>query len=65
MGKKKLALLFGLIPWIAYVVVSPLFNKPEPLLLGMPPLMFWDVLWLVLTTLCLYVAYRIEFGGAR
>ena len=58
----KYALLLGIIPWIAYVIVSPFFNYSSPLILGMPPLMFWDVLWLFLTSLCLYGAYRIEFS---
>ncbi len=64
MNKKyKYALLLGIIPWIAYVVVSPFFNYPNPLILGMPPLMFWNVLWLFLTSLCLYGAYRLEFSS--
>jgi len=60
---QKYALLLGIVPWIAYVVISPFFNKPEPLILGLPPLMFWNILWLGLTSLCLYSAYRIELGG--
>ncbi|EHR78172.1 hypothetical protein OCC_03938 [Thermococcus litoralis DSM 5473] len=57
------AILLGTIPWIAYVVISPFFNKAEPLILGMPPLMFWNTLWLILTSLCLYGAYKFELGG--
>jgi len=60
---QKYALLLGLLPWVAYVIISPFFNKPKPLLLGMPPLMFWNTLWLILTTLSLYGAYKLELGG--
>ncbi|WP_457752842.1 DUF3311 domain-containing protein [Thermococcus sp.] len=60
---QKYALLLGVLPWIAYVVISPFFNKPEPLILGMPPLMFWNTLWLILTSACLYGAYKFELGG--
>ena len=60
---KKYAVLLGLLPWIAYVVISPFLNKPGPLIAGMPPLMFWDTIWLFLTALCLYGAYKLELGG--
>jgi len=60
---RKYALVLGIIPWVAYVVISPAFNKPEPLILGMPPLMFWNTLWLILTSICLYGAYKLELGG--
>ena len=66
MDKKKAfiyAIVLGIVPWIAYAVVSPVFNRPEPLILGMPPLMFWDIIWLFLTSLCLYGAYRMELRG--
>ena len=59
----KSALFLGLLPWIAYVVISPFFNTAKPLILGMPPLMFWNTIWLEITSICLYGAYRIELGG--
>jgi hypothetical protein len=62
-GRRALAIVFGAIPWIAYVVISPFFNKPKPLIAGMPPLMFWDTIWMALTSLCLFIAFKIEFGG--
>ncbi|MFA4701218.1 DUF3311 domain-containing protein [Pyrococcus kukulkanii] len=60
---QKYAMLLGIIPWIAYVIISPFFNKPKPLILGMPPLMFWNTIWLIFTSLCLYGAYKLELGG--
>ncbi len=63
MESKKKAIVLGIIPWIAYVVISPFLNVPKPLIAGVPPLMFWNLLWIVLTTVCLLIAYKIEFGG--
>ncbi len=63
---KGMAVFFGfVIPWVAYVVISPFFNffdvkTKSPLILGMPPLMFWDTLWIILTPICLLIAYNIE-----
>ncbi len=64
-NKKRdfIAIILGSIPWIAYVIVSPFFNKPKPLIAGMPPLMFWDTIWMALTSFCLFLAYIVEFGG--
>ena len=55
------SLSLGITPWIAYVVISPFFNMAKPLIWGMPPMMFWNVIWLFLTSLCLYGVYRLEF----
>jgi hypothetical protein len=63
---KILALIIGMgIPWIIFVVISPFLNFPEPRILGLPPLMFWDTLGIVLTSLCLFLAYLIELKGGK
>ncbi len=61
--RKLVAIILGSIPWIAYIIISPLFNRAKPLIAGMPPLMFWDTIWMALTSLCLFLAYKVEFGG--
>ncbi len=61
-GRKVKAMILGAIPWIAYVVVSPLLNKPVRIVAGVPLIMLWDIIWMPLTTICLYIAYKIEFG---
>ncbi len=65
MGKGWAVLLGFGVPWFMYVVVSPFFNyfdvkTASPLIMGMPPLMFWDTLWIILTPLFLLLAYNIE-----
>lgn len=65
MGKGAAVFWGFVVPWLAYVVISPFLNifNPEtksPLILGMPPLVFWDILWIVLTPFCLLIAYNIE-----
>lgn len=68
MGKGAAVFWGCIVPWLAYVVISPFFNffdpkTKSPLILGMPPLMFWDILWIILTPFCLLIAYNIEKKG--
>jgi hypothetical protein len=48
------------IPVIAILVLFPLYNRAEPFVLGFPFVYFWLFIWLLLTSLCLFVAYRID-----
>ena len=36
------------------------FNAIQPMVLGMPFNFFWLLLWIVLTPLCMWAAYRVE-----
>jgi len=61
MGKgKKLALLMGLIPFVTLVFALPLVNRLHPVILGLPFLLFWILLWVALTPLVLLAAYQLE-----
>jgi len=57
------ALLLGLIPFIAMCFSVPLWDRIDPMLLGLPFNLFWLISWIVLSSLCLWAAYRVE--GAR
>ncbi len=58
------ALAIGLaIPWFLFVVISPFLNFPTPRILGMPPLMFFDSIGIVITTILLSIAYKLERRG--
>ena len=65
------ALLLGLIPFIAMCFSVPLWDRIDPMLLGLPFNLFWLISWIVLSSLCLWAAYRVEAardrkqGGAR
>jgi len=56
----KLALLFAAIPFITLVLALPLVNKLEPVILGLPFLLFWILTWVVLTPPILFAAYICE-----
>lgn len=56
-GTKK-ALLFAAIPFITLVFCLPLVNRVRPMVLGLPFLLFWIVLWVLATPLALYCADR-------
>lgn len=36
------------------------WDRVHPLVLGLPFNLFWLLSWIVLTSLCLWVAYRLE-----
>jgi hypothetical protein len=62
-GMKKgtrIALILGAIPFITMVLALPLVNRIEPIILGMPFLLFWLLAWVVLTPVILGLAYRLE-----
>ncbi len=62
------ALVLALIPFAAMCFSVALWDRVEPMLLGVPFNFCWLVAWIVLTPLCMAVAYRIEaarHGRAR
>jgi hypothetical protein len=54
------SLLLALIPFIAMCFSVPLWDRIYPTVLGLPFNFFWLTLWIVLTPLCMWAAYRIE-----
>lgn len=54
------ALLLALIPYIALCFSVSLWDRVYPMVLGMPFNFFWLTLWLFLTPICLWAAYRVE-----
>jgi hypothetical protein len=54
------ALLLGLIPFVAMCFSVSLWDRVEPRVLGIPFNLAWLVCWIVLSTGCLAVAYRID-----
>ncbi len=38
----------------------PLVNRIEPYILGMPFLLFWISLWMVLSSVILYILYKLD-----
>jgi hypothetical protein len=48
------------IPMIAILVLFPFYNRAEPFVFGFPFVYFWLFIWLLITSLCLLIAYRID-----
>ncbi len=56
----RIALILGAIPFITMVFALPLVNRIEPIILGLPFLLFWLLAWVVMTPLILFGAYLAE-----
>ena len=54
------AILFGLIPYTGSCLTVALWDRIHPMVFGLPFNFFWLMLWLLLTPLCLWGAYRME-----
>ena len=60
-----LALLLGLIPFVAMCFSVALWDRIDPMILGIPFNLAWLLCWIVLTTLCLWAALRASSAQAR
>ena len=59
MGKgKKTAVACGLVPFITLVLALPFVNRIRPVILGLPFILFWILLWVALTPVFLWIADR-------
>ena len=66
MGKpSRGALLFGLIPFAAMCFSVPLWDRVYPMVFGLPFNLFWLLSWVLLSTLCLWAAYRLETARGK
>lgn len=54
------SILLGLIPFAATCFSVSLWDRVYPTVLGLPFNFFWLILWLLLTPLCMWGAYRLE-----
>jgi len=54
------AILLALIPFVAMCFSVKLWDRVDPILLGIPFNLFWIISWIMLSTLCMWAAYRFE-----
>ncbi len=54
------AILLALIPFAATCFSVGLWDRVRPIILGLPFNFFWLILWLLITPLCMWGAYRLE-----
>jgi hypothetical protein len=59
------ALLLALIPFAAMCFSVSLWDRVEPMVLGLPFNMFWLVAWIVLSSLCMWGVYCLEAPRQR
>jgi hypothetical protein len=65
------ALLLGLIPFVAMCFSVGLWDRVDPMILGVPFNLAWLIAWIVLSSVCIWGAYRVEVardkkdGGAQ
>ncbi|QUH04746.1 DUF3311 domain-containing protein [Saccharopolyspora erythraea] len=55
-GRRSLWWLLG--PVVLYLLALPLYNRVDPVLLGLPFFMFWTLMATVLTPVCIWLAAR-------
>jgi Protein of unknown function (DUF3311) len=59
------ALILAAIPFIGVCFSVALWDRVQPMVLGLPFNLFWLLAWIVLTCACLRIAYRIESRRER
>jgi hypothetical protein len=48
------------LPFLGILVGTPFFNRVEPLIFGMPLILAWIVLWIILTAAIMAVIYMTD-----
>jgi hypothetical protein len=56
-GMMAFVKLLAIFPFLGILVGVPLLNRVEPLVLGMPLILAWIVLWVLLTAVIMLVVY--------
>jgi hypothetical protein len=57
---RRMSLLFASIPVIGLTLAVPFVNRVEPRILGLPFLLAWIALWVLLTPLFVWAIGRAE-----
>jgi len=58
------ALLLAVIPFVAMCFSVALWDRIEPMVLGLPFNLFWLIAWIVLSSGCMWLVYRLECARA-
>lgn len=48
------------LPFLALIIGMFFANRVEPFVLGMPFILFWTVLWVVLTSVIMFIVYKLD-----
>ncbi|PXW14624.1 DUF3311 domain-containing protein [Paraburkholderia caballeronis] len=52
--------LLAVLPFIGILFGVPFVNRTEPLILGMPLVLAWIVMWVVLTSVIMGIVYLLD-----
>ncbi|WP_395065718.1 DUF3311 domain-containing protein [Paraburkholderia silvatlantica] len=52
--------LLAALPFIGILIGVPFVNRTEPLVLGMPLVLAWIVMWVVLAAAIMGIVYRLD-----
>jgi len=50
----------AVLPFLGILVGTPFFNRVEPLVLGMPLLLAWIIMWIILTAAIMALIYLLD-----
>ena len=56
----KLVYVLGALPFLGILIGIIFANRVEPFVLGMPFILFWIVLWVVLTSAIMAIIYNLD-----
>ncbi len=55
----------AVLPFLGILVGTPFVNRVEPFVLGLPLILAWLVLWILLTSAIMAVVYRFDPANRR
>ncbi|MDN3017511.1 DUF3311 domain-containing protein [Paenibacillus sp. BSR1-1] len=61
----KLIFILAIIPFIGFLGGIPFVNKVNPYILGMPFILFWIVLWVVITSGLMAIIFNLDPKNRR
>lgn len=56
----KTIYLLGVLPFLGFFVGIFFANRVEPYILGLPFIMFWIAMWVVLTSVIMGIIYKLD-----
>jgi hypothetical protein len=59
------ALLLGSLPFAGMCLSVSLWDRVAPVFFGLPFNLLWLLLWILLSSLCMGVAYRLESASGK
>ncbi|MBN8909765.1 MAG: DUF3311 domain-containing protein, partial [Rhodospirillales bacterium] len=55
----------AVLPFLGILVGTPFFNRVEPFVLGLPLILAWLLLWILLTSAIMAIVYRFDPANRR